>query len=203
MKLFSLATIFKIAQPPHPSLIGFSSQLFPCDSAPYVSPTGISIHSGRYMVFLFTTHEHLIVMEQKHYGCEQVRERPGVDSAPVLLSPALNCFLHCPVRRSSWKFQMEQKHIRCSRWLGESHAVRHRSQSTAASERFYSKHHHCASWRIPLTSANWITTLLRVHNKDQGNLFMKHPVRYNASYPTGKVWLLARRRLQQFICKQP
>lgn len=31
-KLFSLATIFKIARPPHPSLIGFSSQLFPRDS---------------------------------------------------------------------------------------------------------------------------------------------------------------------------
>lgn len=57
------------------------------------------------------------------------------------------------------------------------------AQKPEASERFYSKQHHCASLRIPLTSANWITTLLRVYNTDQGNLFMKHPVRYNASTP--------------------
>lgn len=76
------------------------------------------------------------------------------------------------------------------------------ARARQAPERFCSKQHHCASLRIPLTSANWITTLLRVYNTDRGNLFMKHPVRYNAPYPTGKVWLPARRRLQLFICKQ-
>lgn len=106
-------------------------------------------------------------------------------SASVLLSPEPSCFSHCPVRRSSRKSQTEQKYIRYSRW--ESHMQSGtEARARQASGRLYSKQHHCASLRISLTSVNWITTLLRVYHKDQGNLFMKHPVRYKASDPTGK-----------------
>ena len=62
------------------------------------------------------------------------------------------------------------------------------ARALQAPERFRSKHHHRATWRLPETSVKRVTTLLRVYIKGQGKLFMlKHLVSYNTPYPTGKV----------------